>query len=353
MPYLPKLGAIPPFYYDLNIKATASGVVVLKDSSFRSRYTGNKFCCVGPNGKLFLNANDLKKEEQQRRLLSNGNKKTPAKNSRGKIITGDAVAGEIQNNEYLLTLPNELPVHINNLPTKKPRTYSINKQVVRQRLLGYINTMKGEKELYFWTVSFPAGLSDDIGYQVFNIWLTSLRQYGFLKEYLWIAERQQNKTIHFHIAIPHKMPVYKANAMMQGTLKTFAKRGLIPFTIHQCKKYNGVDIAKNRNTKRVTNFANKKGSKSLTVYLTKYITKNSGSFSHLAWHNSRGYSSLFTGVTFTVPEFINYGFNLLIDRRKKIVTEYFTFIPWQDTGPPRLLMDHLYKLNSYLQTVLN
>ena len=148
------------------------------------------------------------------------------------------------------------------------------------------------------------------------------------------------------------MPVKRANAMMAGTLRTFAKRGLIPFNVYQCKKYNGVDIAKNRNTKRVVNFAIKKGARALATYLSKYATKNNGTFSNLAWHNSRGYSSIFTGVTFTIPEFISYGFNLQIDRVKRLDAAFFTFIPWAN-GPPPIITDHLFKINSYLQAVLN
>lgn len=355
MVQLPRLGTIPPFYNELSLKATGSGIVVLKDSRFKSRYVGSKFSAVDVRGRLWPRAADLQAIEAGNKLLREGAKKNPVKKPGKKLSTSICNASDVgvQISENLLTQQTDISTKKTDLSTVKPRLYSVNKQLVRQRLLGYINTMKGEKELYFWTVTFFEGMPDDKAYQVFNIWLTSLRQYGMLKEYLWVAERQQNNTIHFHIAIPHKMPVYKANAMMAGTLKTFAKRGEIPVTVYQCRKYNGVDIAKNRNTKRVTNFAVKKGVRSLTIYLTKYVTKNSGFFTHLAWHNSRGYSAIFTGVTFTIPEFISYGFNLLIDRRKRIDTEFFTFIPWQDTGPPRLLMDHLYKLNSYLQTQLN
>jgi len=46
----------------------------------------------------------------------------------------------------------------------------------------------------------------------------------------------------------------RANRMMGGTMKTFARRGELPASVHQCSRYNGVDISKNRKTKRVTNF---------------------------------------------------------------------------------------------------
>jgi hypothetical protein len=194
-----------------------------------------------------------------------------------------------------------------------------------------------------------------------------------LRDYLWVAERQDGKradgrpatnTIHYHIAIPHYMNVQRANAMMRGTLKNLAKAGAIPYSLHQPQiaKYNGVDIAKNRKTGRVVNFAVKKGSRALATYLTKYVTKNNAGvanekgeievpgFEHLAWHNSRGYSSLFTAVTFTIQEFKDLKFGPFLNRVRVFEMNFAKFIPWL-YGPPPLLTDHLYKLNSYIQYV--
>ena len=230
--------------------------------------------------------------------------------------------------------------------------YTINKKEVRQRIVGFVNTQKGKKELYFWTVSFPLGTSDALCYRALNTWLTALRQYKLLKEYVRITERQQNGTIHYHIAIPHKMPVQRANALMRNTLKTMAKNGELPYHPRspQISKYNGVDIAKNRKTKRVVNFAIKKGSRALATYLTKYVTKNDEAFEHLAWHNSRGYSALFTAVTFTIEEFKKAGFAPFLNRVRVFEMRFAKFIPWL-MGPPPLLEQHLYQLNSYLQHV--
>lgn len=342
---LPVLGTVPPNHHELVIKATSSGITLLKQNRFRSRYTGNKFSAVDINGNLWLKSSDLKKE-----IHSSGDR---PKKKKAHVET-QADLKKVPLNECpniqknLSTKETDLPTGEGSLSTKNTQGYRVNKREVRQRLLGYINTMRGQKELYFWTVTFPPGIEDNTCYRLLNIWLTSLRQYRMLHDYIWVAERQNNGNIHFHIAIPHKMPVQRANAMMRGTLKNFIKTGEIQYSAYQCNRYNGVDIAKNRETKRVTNFAVKKGSKSLIGYLTKYITKNDTAFSHLAWHNSRGFSSIFTGVTFTVPEFVTYGFNSLIDRTRVFDTEYFKFIPWLN-DPPKLLTDHLYKINSYLQ----
>jgi hypothetical protein len=146
------------------------------------------------------------------------------------------------------------------------------------------------------------------------------------------------------------MCVKRANAMMRGTLKTFAKRGEIPYHPRnpQIAKYNGVDIAKNRKTRRVTNFAIKKGQRALATYLTKYVTKNETEFDNLAWHNSRGFTALFTGITFTFREFNRNKFAHFLNPVRVFEMNFATFIPWM-YGPPPAIEEHLYKLNSFIQ----
>jgi hypothetical protein len=342
---LPCLGRVPSIHQShLSLKVTQTGVTLLTKCKYRSRYTGSKNSAVDINGNLHLKLSEAKKAAE-----SKDKKKAAAvQANRNKMLSYKS-----QNSENLSTLQNQLPTTTGDLSTpeqdKPKKAYAVNKREVRQRLLGYLNTGRGKKELYFWTVTFFVGTSDDLCYKIFNIWLTALRKYRMLREYIWIAERQENGTIHFHIAIPHRMDVHKANRMMAGTLKTFARRGELPASIHQCARYNGVDIAKNRKTKRVINFAVKKGSRALANYLTKYVTKNDTKFSHLAWHNSRGYSQLFTGVTFTVEEFKKLAFGFFLNRTRVVeVGDFAKFIPWLYCPPP-LFEDHLYQLNSFIQ----
>jgi hypothetical protein len=335
----PPLARVPNITHDLTIKTTANGIVYLKQNRLSKRYTGSKYSAVDINGKLWLKASDLKKATA---------KKIPRPKDEVKNCLGAPTRAQ-QKYDKLLT-------NGKNLVTKKPelstKNYFIHKREVRARILGYLNSMNGKKELYFWTVSFPEGTRDAIAYQAFNTWLTTLRQYRMLKQYLWVAERQQNGTVHFHIAVPHRMYAKRANALMRGTLLTLTRRGLVPSNVYKIRRYNGVDLAKNRKTGKVTNFAIKKGSRALAQYLTKYVTKNEGNFSHLAWHNSRGYSSIFTGLTFTVPEFVAAGFGEFLNRVARFDTEFFTFVPWKDQ-PPDPIVNHLYALNSFIQSQLN
>lgn len=327
---LPRLLPVPPQHHDLTIKATHSGIVILKEGRFKKRYTGSRTAEVDINGKLYLKRSDYKK------AIFVPDKKGHKKRASAMNAPELSNPLEVANNNIT-----------ENSESSPPREYHVNKVEVKNRIHGMINTRKGKRELYFWTVTFPAGISDTLAYQAFNTWLTALRQKKFLRNYLWVAERQKNGTVHFHLTIPHKMSVVLANRYMRTTLTTYSKKGLINYSVFQAKRYNGVDIAKNRKTGRVTNFAIKKGTRALSFYLTKYVTKNDAGFPHLAWHNSRGFSALFTGITFTVQEFLKVGFDRLLFRKSVLNNQFFMFFPWAK-DPPDLIIDHLHDLNSYI-----
>jgi len=246
--------------------------------------------------------------------------------------------------------------------TKSKANYRINKKEVSHRVRGFLNQMKGEKMLYFWTVTFPPATTDDTCYILLNKWLTRLRQEKMLREYLWIAERQDGKrltdqskvpthTLHFHIAINQKMNVQKANKYMRASIMHCINNNEINYSREKAMRYNGVDIAKDRKTKRVINFAKKDKEKSLSNYLTKYITKNDSSFTHLAWHSSRGYSNIITAVRFTYNEYSKGNCESLLDNEQPIQCEYYTFRRWKGS-PPKDLLTYLGLLNAEIQNSL-
>lgn len=346
-------------------KATLTGVTYLKQNSYRTRYTGNKQYAVDIQGNLHTIA-ELRKLQKADKPAE----KPKKKEARVETQAGNKFEIPCETEQiscFSASENNDLPKMAEEpQPTPRPaRTYQVKKGVVRHRLLNYINSKAG-KNLFFFTVTFPMGTADAAAYRIFNSWLTALRKerptkdgktYRMLRNYLWVAERQgekstiDNNTIHFHIAVPHFMNVQRANAMMRGTLKTAARRGEIPFSVYACKKYNGVDIAKDRKTKKVIDFAaSKRGRRSLGNYLTKYVTKNDTKFEHLAWHNSRGFSSLFTGITFNKDEFQLHGLWKFLDFSKQFESEFAVFVPWKD-GPPRAVMETINYPNNFIQSL--
>lgn len=406
MSHSPALGRVPGINRELVIKATTTGITFLHERKFNQRYLGSKKCAIDRTGKFHSDAAALDKSIEADKKSRETGKRKGKERAQKKQASPPALkccysdpggSGAISVNT---AIPENFYVEIAKYAPKvakkeRLKAYTINKREARQRILGYTNTMKGRKELYFFTVSFPGGTADDICYQAFNTWLTKLRTpfkdktgkklRPMLRDYLWIAERQMGDrlkekkapthTIHFHIAIPHFMHVQKANALMRGTLKNLAKKGVMPGAVCNGKngdqyylpciaKYNGVDICKNKKTGRVVNFAVKKGSRALATYLTKYITKNDAgvpdetghiavpAFTHLAWHNSRGFSCLFTGVTFTIQEFTDLGFRPFLNKVRQFRMNFATFVPWL-YGPPPLLYDHLFSLNSSVHAILS
>jgi hypothetical protein len=417
------LGRYPGIHDDLVLKATATGVTFLRERKFNARYLGSKKCKVDAAGEFWSDNRayeEMLQREAEKRAAANDKGKRPDK----KKTDGSPPIGQSLLLEFTPDRVNEAAISQNSTNqenfspesaenatkvAKKERikAYTINKREVRQRILAYNNTNKGQKELYFWTVTFPEGTPDDVCYQAFNTWLTALRTPGrvkdgklvdkngklvikwrqvkaMLRDYLWIAERQLGErltvkkaatgTIHFHIAIPHFMNVTRANALMRGTLKNLAKKGLMPGAVCNGKngeqyylpsiaKYNGVHISRNKKTGQIINFAVKRNSRALATYLTKYITKNNAgvpdetghievpAFTHLAWHNSRGFSCLFTGVTFTIAEFNALGFRPFLNGVRKFEMNFATFIPWL-YGPPPELYDHLFNLNSTVLAII-
>ena len=230
--------------------------------------------------------------------------------------------------------------------------YVINKKEVVNRIKQYVLQMKGAKELYFWTVTFPVKTSDDQCHTLFNKWLTRLRTEKMLKEYLWITERQLNGTLHFHMVINRKMDVKKANKFMRASIMYSINNKQVNWTRDAAKNYNGVDIAKNRKTRRVTNFALKKNERNLTSYLTKYISKNDEKFKHLAWHSSREYSNLIISLRLTASEFIVSSLTQYINTEKPLEGEYFTFYRWK-AEPPDKVTQYFSNINSHIQTLLS
>lgn len=224
------------------------------------------------------------------------------------------------------------------------RTRSLNKPAIRQRIAGFLNAQKGKRELYFWTITYPEKTSDTICYKSLNTFLTSVRlQYNDFN-YLWVAERQGNGTLHYHIAISRYISVVRANSIMKQAIIYYIRKGLINWSVTQASKYGGVHISKDRVTKKVINFAERNKKKSLSSYLTKYITKNSTVSSHSVWHCSRVFSSLMLRIWVTENEFNLYLKGFLTNNFPTISTDQFLFYVWSE-GPPKTVSYILGEIN--------
>ena len=168
---------------------------------------------------------------------------------------------------------------------KEKRIFELNKTKVRDKTLALFNLRQSKKFCAFITISFPAGFSDLMGVSVLNNVLTNVRQSSLKFNYLWVAERQKNKTIHFHMIVNRFFNV----RILNGKFAQAIQRELVKTsdtTIEFNKsKYNGCDI------KFIRSQANVLG------YITKYIIKNKACFNIRAWACDSVVSRLFTHIS--------------------------------------------------------
>lgn len=293
---------------EMIVKCSYNGVTVLKSANsedikagtwipgrFRSRFSGSRSHEITLQGKLRV------KPKEQKLPLSLSKKPKP---------------GPEQPEEEKSTVD---------------RLYKINKKVIRNRVYAYL---LGQKKpiLHGVVVSFPPCVTDDLAYRALNTWLTTCRQSLHLRDYLWIAERQPDTgTIHYHALIPQYFNIEKANRAMQTILCNLVRKGKLKWHIKAAKRYNGVHLQKDKNTRKITNFARPDKSRALANYITKYITKNDDGYSHFAWHCSRGFSAVFTGVSLTKAEAQYLKIRGLVNRERTFETDQFLFIGWYRT----------------------
>lgn len=187
------------------------------------------------------------------------------------------------------------------IPFKK-----LNKSKLKNKICAFFNLEASARFCAFYSISFPLHLSDNMAYQLFNTWLTRCRKLQGLLSYLWVAERQKNGTIHFHMITNCFMNIKAVNGYMKQSLITQSKNGTISATIEELNKYNGVDVDNLYKSKRhksaTNNLSRNQSRKKLNKYLTKYITKNEIKSVRLPWHCSRDISALFTSQLITDDE---------------------------------------------------
>jgi hypothetical protein len=167
---------------------------------------------------------------------------------------------------------------------------------IKDKATAFFRAASGDR--IFCTLTFIAAVDDRAGVAILNKFLTSLRKEFKNLLFLWVAERQENGNIHFHLILNKRLPVRRWNALW--VLQQY-NSGLIgrdrfgdEVTMHQVtqafekgtvhKLFNPLDV------KRVRSIGG------LSMYLTKYITSQEKNvpFACSVWHCSRRVSRMFT-----------------------------------------------------------
>lgn len=152
----------------------------------------------------------------------------------------------------------------------------------------------------FCTLTFVAPVDDQAGVSILNKFLTSARRSFPKLQYFWVAERQDNGNIHFHIILNKRLPVRRWNALWVLAQYNSGLVGCDKFG-HEISKKEILMRFKNDTVHKVFNPLDIKKVKSISAlsgYLTKYITKQKKTpFTCLPWHCSRQVSRMFTRAT--------------------------------------------------------
>lgn len=172
---------------------------------------------------------------------------------------------------------------------KRSDNHFLNKTMVRDKCTAFFELEKSQKFCAFYSVSFPSGMGENLIYKCWNAWLTNLRKTYGLTDYIWVAEYQQNGTLHYHMLCNTRMDIKKVNHAMGLCL---FRNGALNTTID---KYNGVDVERVGKKYTKDPIEIQKSRASLNAYITKYISKQeSFIYKHAAWNCSRSVSALFT-----------------------------------------------------------
>lgn len=174
------------------------------------------------------------------------------------------------------------------------RVYAVNRKKLLDRLNAYVCLRKARKFLAFYSISFPAGMADDISFKLWNSCLTSLREKLGLKSYIWVMERQSNGTVHFHMLTIDYMPVRGVNSVVANCIDYYVSKGLASWGRSSVSKYNGVDVENiSKRARKHDGKFNDTAYRMCVHYVTKYMSKNSEKEAHRQWHCSRLVSALF------------------------------------------------------------
>lgn len=216
--------------------------------------------------------------------------------------------------------------------------YSLRKGKIRNKILNFFSLNASKKFCAFYSISFPIDFPDDLGYKVFNTWLTRCRKDAGLKSYLWVAERQHNGTLHFHLITNNFMRISIVNTYMKECIRTQNKKLNLGISDRIINSYNGVDVDNIWESKR------KKGDKKrlnkveatrkISMYLTKYVSKNDTKSDRLPWHCSRDISALFISINYSdvsmleIADLISNNPDAVISYQQEYFTmHYFKFQP--------------------------
>ncbi len=332
--------------YKVQLLKTNLTTTMILSELIKSPCPEKKDCKITNNGVIWLKSNEYGSRVAGKKIIQ---KKAPKSmistfskqySLTKKLTDNDSYYNPEGNRCINLKLP-----RCKNRKESVKKLYSINKRKVRARLTNFINTEQGQSAMYFYSLSFPKNIDENIAYSLLNSTLTTLRTAHNVKNYLWIAERQKNGTIHYHLALYHFVKVRIINDVVKKYLKYAIRKQQLQWSITAANNYNGVDIAKDRKTRVPTNFAAADKAKKIAGYLTKYITKSTQKFTRQAWNSSKSLAAISDGICVSVNEVVQLFSSWEISDSACYANDFCMFFKWIDEAPD-IYMKLMFNINT-------
>lgn len=245
------------------------------------------------------------------------------------------------------------------LPEKLQRktTHTLSKRSkdkVRDKMLAMYRACSGKDgfrthivNFTLCTLTFIAPVDDNTAMDILNVWFSTIKKrYGNFN-YIWVAERQHNGNIHFHIIADQRFPIgyinslWVKNQIENGVLnKDIINRlkedhGTTFSNLHTEGKYNIVHDYLNP-----VDITSVKTINGVSSYLTNYVTKNNSIFDCSAWKSNRKVSKIFTNKIIDKKLFDKTGvanLNKITSRPRNVIIEGRTVYK-----PPRTYTNETY-----------
>lgn len=223
----------------------------------------------------------------------------------------------------------------------KREGYRVNKALIRNKSEVFMRTRSGRRFMAFYSISFPLGFEDIDAMKCLNIWLTRVRKMSPKVEYLWIAERQKNGTIHFHLLMDKFLNIRVVNHFMAICVDKVNRDNDGKYGGYNRNRYNGVDVKRVFDIKGVRN------------YLAKYFSKQQAYFQCRANGMSRYVSALFTKLLYSSYDGLVYCDSFDSDEdcrpfnKAFRIADFVWWLPYKH-GMPSVMRDRLDRLNENL-----
>lgn len=225
-------------------------------------------------------------------------------------------------------------------PPKERSLSSRTKTKIKKKLFSFFGQYK---KLTFLTLTFLNKVEDKIAVRLLGNFLENIKKADKDFEYLWVAERQTNNevfkdNIHFHL-ITNKY--WNIERYWKYWTDLQIKHGITPRE-ESYKASSAFDV------KSITS----KNAKGISVYLTKYVTKNKSTFTCQPWNCSKKISMLYTDF------YTGFGFKDQLERLekhkeieiKRVREEYCDLLYYPITKTTMRFYDGLHAKNKELWT---